>query len=183
MSSLQSIASFLLQFRREGRAAFLDMHRHPFLVGRAPESEASPSEAQRSFGTDTYRFDREVVGSWSDEELEAANRAEGMFVVEVAKTAANPWSGRIWLGRAGNNDLVIPHAGVSKLHAHFTIDPSGTVRVADAGSYNGTVVNGVAVPVGESVVIAAGDQLAFGEVQAVFHTPESLCEFLASLFD
>jgi hypothetical protein len=25
--------------------------------------------------------------------------------------------------------------------------------------------------------------LAFGEVQAVFHTPESLCELLANLFD
>ncbi len=43
-------------------------------------------------------------------------------VFSMVKAARNPWVERISVGRARNNDIVLPHKSVSKLHAHFTKD-------------------------------------------------------------
>ncbi|MDQ3035144.1 MAG: FHA domain-containing protein, partial [Myxococcota bacterium] len=48
----------------------------------------------------------------------------------------------ISIGRAPENDLVLPHATVSSHHARFTRMQDGSVRVEDLGSTNGTYVEG-----------------------------------------
>lgn len=48
----------------------------------------------------------------------------------------------IYIGRATENDLVVPHVTVSARHARLTRSPDGTVRVEDLGSTNGTYVDG-----------------------------------------
>lgn len=185
MPTLEPIAAFLLEFRREGREAFLKAHTDPFLLVRLPETkrDKASDDAWSGFNTETFRFQQNVaVGNWSDEELDAAARAEGLRVLEVTKSADNPWRGRVSLGRARNNDLVIGAAGVSKLHAHFTTTDAGVTSITDAGSHNGTEVNGTRIRKGANVELAPNDKLVFGDVQAVFHTPESMCDFLGGLF-
>jgi ABC-type multidrug transport system ATPase subunit/pSer/pThr/pTyr-binding forkhead associated (FHA) protein len=44
----------------------------------------------------------------------------------------------IYVGRAPENDLVLPHPTVSSRHARLTRMPDGSVRVEDLGSTNGT---------------------------------------------
>lgn len=66
--------------------------------------------------------------------------------------------GAITVGRATDNDLVIPAAVVSRHHARIESHGAGW-RVIDLDSTNGTWVNGASV--GDSV-IDAGDELSFG---------------------
>jgi pSer/pThr/pTyr-binding forkhead associated (FHA) protein len=53
------------------------------------------------------------------------------------------------------------------------MDRSGTLLVADTGSTNGTHINGVRIPYGEARPIAAGDVVAFGEVEVRFRRLDS----------
>jgi Protein of unknown function (DUF3662)/FHA domain len=63
------------------------------------------------------------------------------------------------VGRADDNDLVLPDAGVSRRHARLEPDDTGRGwRVVDLQSTNGTWVNGCRV---KQAVISPGDELAF----------------------
>jgi len=93
----------------------------------------------------------------------------------VAKSDRNAWKNRISVGRATNNDIVLRHVSVSKLHAHFFVratprpghPPLEELVLTDAGSANGTRVNGASVKEGEAgVVVKPGDSIGFGEVHS-----------------
>jgi hypothetical protein len=63
------------------------------------------------------------------------------------------------IGRAADNDLVLPDSRVSRHHARIS-GRRGTLVYADLGSTNGSRVNGV--PVGE-LVLGAGDRIEVGD--------------------
>src|SRR5262249_22730150 len=51
------------------------------------------------------------------------------------------------IGRAaGQCELVVPHATVSRRHARLTLAGGETLKIEDLGSPNGTAVNGTALP-------------------------------------
>jgi pSer/pThr/pTyr-binding forkhead associated (FHA) protein len=76
----------------------------------------------------------------------------------------------ITIGRAQNNDVVIPDISVSKFHAYFRVPPDGIrpsrsgVDLCDSDSSNGTWVNDVRIASKESVFIHVGSVLRFGAV-------------------
>lgn len=83
----------------------------------------------------------------------------------LSKSGSNPWSDRIHVGRASNNDIVLRNDRISKLHAYFQCGARGVWRLFDAKSANGTHVDGVAVPADEEgVEIHSGQFLVFGTV-------------------
>src|SRR5258708_2440770 len=53
----------------------------------------------------------------------------------------------ITVGRGNANDLVLNHASVSRLHAVIKRESDGAVLIADRGSTNGVLVNGVRIAV------------------------------------
>ncbi len=177
----ESLTAHLLELSRNGRAAYLAAHPEPALIlERPPEAEADDG-GWASFNTNTFNVKAGgAIASMTDAELDAAARIEGLRLLALVKAAHNPWRGRISIGRARSNDLALPSAAVSKLHAHFTVDEDGSVRVTDAGSHNGTMLNGKRLVSGEPVLLTPGDRLELGNVKAVFHTPQSLCDFLAA---
>lgn len=59
------------------------------------------------------------------------------------------------LGRAEDNDLVLPDIGVSRRHARIVVE-GGTLRFEDLGSGNGTFYRGQRI---ESQVLADGDEI------------------------
>lgn len=68
----------------------------------------------------------------------------------VKREGVNPYASMITLGRARNNDVAITDISVSKLHAWIRRGDNGTFHegdfsITDAGSRNGTFVNGVEV--------------------------------------
>jgi len=62
----------------------------------------------------------------------------------------------ILVGRAGSNDVIIPHESVSKLHARCEVRADG-VKVSDANSLNGTRHGPFAVGVEGMLVVDGGD--------------------------
>jgi hypothetical protein len=74
---------------------------------------------------------------------------------------------RVSVGRATNNDIVIRDDSVSKLHAWFARGEEGNIYVADAGSRNKTMVNGVVIPLQSPEETNSGDSIRFGAVETI----------------
>jgi hypothetical protein len=88
-------------------------------------------------------------------------------VYPLSKSGSNPWSDRVLVGRASNNDIVLRNDRISKLHAYFQCGARGIWRLYDAKSANGTRVDGVPVPPGEDgIEIHSGQLVLFGSVAA-----------------
>ena len=84
----------------------------------------------------------------------------------IAKSGTNPWSDRILVGRAANNDIVLRNDRISKLHAYFQT-AKGVWKLHDARSANGTRVDGTVVPPGDAgTEIQTGNTLMFGTITA-----------------
>ncbi len=89
----------------------------------------------------------------------------------------------ITIGRASNNDVSIPDLSISRFHA-FAKGAEGGWKIQDAGSTNGTTVNGESVPSqghGAAVDLKAGDNVRIGQVELTFLGVEELRGFLLKL--
>lgn len=140
---------------------------HPgfYLVGIFPQAAAMIAP-RRSFST-KQAISTDALST----ALAADPRVAGRFVHKIMKSDRNPFSDRISLGRASNNDIVIEHPSVSKIHAHFVgedldgpLGPSD-LKLQDSGSKNGTGINGRAIIKGPPVRVQSGDSLKFGDIQ------------------
>ena len=72
--------------------------------------------------------------------------------------------GRLSVGRAGENDLWLDDASVSKIHAALILNSQKQLIVSDTGSTNGTFINGERIAYGRAFPIKEGDRLSFGSV-------------------
>jgi len=96
-------------------------------------------------------------------------------VVPVSKrTASNPFEHMITLGRAPNNDLVIPDQRVSKFHAYFR-KLGQQWMINDANSMNGTWVDGQPIPSDRSAPLKSGSTIRLAEtLEMIFLEPDGL---------
>ena len=96
---------------------------------------------------------------------------EDFLVFEVRQRPDEPDpGGLIRLGRAPDNEVVIPDASVSAVHAFFQAGPENYTLV-DNDSMNGSYVNMKEVPVlgqGGSLVVKSLSRLRFGTVVMTF---------------
>jgi hypothetical protein len=84
------------------------------------------------------------------------------------------------IGRAPNNDVVIPESSISRFHA-FLKASGETFALQDGGSTNGTTVNGVSVPAqghGPAMDLKRGDNVRLGLVELTYLDAQGLREFL-----
>lgn len=95
----------------------------------------------------------------------------------LTKSARNPYADRISVGRARNSDVVVRHASVSKLHAHFR-DADGALTITDVGSHNGTRVDGRLLVAHRPQSVIAGSLVIFGRVEARILTASGAHELL-----
>ena len=72
--------------------------------------------------------------------------------------------GAIKIGRATDNDIVVPDVLASRHHATLVPTPSGT-EIRDNRSINGTFVNGARV---DSAMLREGDTVTIGNIDLVF---------------
>ncbi len=87
----------------------------------------------------------------------------------------------VTLGRESRHDAVIPDASVSRFHAFAKISPDGAFVLQDAGSTNGTSVNGVSVPArgaGPPTPLKPGDSVRLGQVDFTFTDASGLRSFV-----
>ena len=82
----------------------------------------------------------------------------------------------ITLGRASDCTIPIKDRFLSRRHAEIVLD-HGTWFVRDCGSVNGTLLNGVKI--GDQVALRAGDRIALGDSEVVFHADDTPSQFVA----
>jgi hypothetical protein len=94
-------------------------------------------------------------------------------VLPVVRSPSNPYSDKIGIGRTRNCDIRIDHPSISRLHALLVPSADGW-SVIDAGSSNGTHVNGCRLVKGKPEPITFGDVVIFGAVPTQFVEADKL---------
>lgn len=79
-------------------------------------------------------------------------------------------SGTQVVGRDGAG-ITIAHPSVSRQHATLTVDNAGNVSVTEAGSTNGTLLDGQLLRKGIQVFARNGSAIQFGAVKGTFNIP------------
>lgn len=109
----------------------------------------------------------------------AVTPSSTVFFLE--KSSRNPFGSMITVGRATNNDVVIPLKTVSKMHAYFMSASGPTWKLTDQHSANGTFVDDLKLPDGQGVPLPDGAKVGFGsEAQCRFYTPQGLFRLIES---
>ncbi len=177
MSEIETLAPLIAASSREGFVAEQDS---AFLVLYL---EVGETKQDWSFKTETMSGRHIIVKSGKTADgVALAKDADRYQIFRLVKVAGSPWPNRISVGRARNNDVVLPDKSVSKLHAHFTHDDTGAPRLSDAGSRNGTRVNSERAPDSNPVPVASGDLLTFGAVSLTYLDAGGLHDLVSQLF-
>ena len=121
------LPQFVQQEASLPREQFLKAFGVPILV-QLTEPNAPPAKV--SFGTMSSRKEDMIFGE------------SGLYVFPLKKTATNAFAMMVTVGRATNNDIVLPYDSISKFHAYFSIAPGGGWILVDAKSMNGTFLEG-----------------------------------------
>ncbi|CAA0127496.1 ABC transporter ATP-binding/permease protein [Mycolicibacterium vanbaalenii] len=93
------------------------------------------------------------------------NLATSMLRILRPGRPAEAPPGSIKIGRAPDNNIVIPDVLASRHHATLIPGPSGTAEIRDNRSINGTFVNGARV---ETATLTEGDAVTIGNVDLLF---------------
>jgi hypothetical protein len=97
-------------------------------------------------------------------------------IVKVASAAAGPIS----VGRTAENDVIIPEHSISKRHCTFELG-DGTMAIRDAGSTNGTLLNGSPLATDPPVPLCGGETITMGRFKLVYETPAGFLELVSGL--
>lgn len=93
------------------------------------------------------------------------------WVGTVSKRKGLAFPNRLALGRADSCDIQLRFRFVSKLHARFHLEAGVPTSLEDAGSANGTFVNGQRISAGQSLPVRSGDRLGFGALTLELLSP------------
>ncbi len=75
---------------------------------------------------------------------------------------------RCSVGRGAENQFVINHVSVSKVHASLVMNSGGKLMVADTGSTNGTFVSGNRIAYGKAFEVEGNSIVRFGTIDVEF---------------
>src|SRR5215471_11717926 len=126
--------------KRMTRAEFEAKYAHFWLIRELDSDESSPS-AFNTVAWDSKRTisaGKKMLESGPGMAARMRHDPSRFAFYPLTKSGANPWAERILVGRASNNDIVLRHESVSKLHAYFEERQRGTLHLHDAKSANGT---------------------------------------------
>lgn len=176
-----AVAAFVREWHGATREEFLAAYQAPFLLGE-PAGAAGAGKFDTS-GVPS-RAPAVVPG---DRPTDRAEKPARSYVpdrlVAIVKRAGAPFPHMISVGRALNNDVVLPYGTVSKLHAVFTppARPGDGWGLQDAGSMNGTFLDRQPLRAHFRVAVKDSARLVFGEVALLFVLPETLHDILGEL--
>jgi pSer/pThr/pTyr-binding forkhead associated (FHA) protein len=81
-------------------------------------------------------------------------------------------AGSVTIGRDAAG-ITLPDASVSRIHATITVDNAGNVSITEAGSTNGTLLDGQLLRKGVSVFAQNGSTVQFGAIKGTLVIPVS----------
>ena len=149
------MTSYLLSWLRAKFGAsdvepFERLHPHDWLVW-----EAGPwYPPERATGT--------LVGSG---ETQGAPGAGEPIVIALQRDSRRPY---VTIGRGKENDVAVDDATLSRVHLVLMRPESGGWTVRDAGSSNGTYLEGRLLETGKPALLASGTHLQAGSVRLTF---------------
>lgn len=159
-------------------ATFYSHITFPVLVGSSihsgavtPNPNAGPPPEGRK---KTHLFKADTVAQL----VEGASLEASIFPIRHGPTSRNVDNSQLSIGRGDDNDIVMNDVAVSQRHAVISISRHG-YAIADAGSTNGTKVNGTKVFKAPQS-LKDGDTVTFGRYNFTFHTPPGFYAFLTS---
>jgi hypothetical protein len=100
-------------------------------------------------------------------------------IIPLVKKLGTPFVDLITLGRTEGNDIMVEDISVSRFQAFFR-RRYGRWFVCDAGSSNGTRVNGTRLQPRTEAEVLSHTKLHFGAVEYRFHTADSLYDVLVN---
>lgn len=112
-----------------------------------------------------------VPGAGGDSDMVAGAVPQRIF--RVRKRHETAYARMVTLGRAGVCDIHFDAPSVSKFHAYFVTDSQGRYLLADAGSKNGTFLNGCRIDLRRAVPVVDGGIIELGTVRMLFLLPET----------
>jgi len=121
---------------------------------------------------DSVDLESTMVTEYTDEAPVAAESPQSNFLVfPVRKKLGEATDKAIWIGRGTHNDIVIPEASISTMHAFVRIDEAGKFYIQDMMSKNGTFVYNQRAPAlgtGEPLPFSTGDRVRIGTLKLTF---------------
>jgi pSer/pThr/pTyr-binding forkhead associated (FHA) protein len=153
-----------------GRKSFNQKYAHPFLLSvQGMNRPVKPMRTEKIERTDLIRLGQ------------PNETPTGPRVAPVVKSQPN-FPSMITVGRTANNDIVIGDSQVSKFHAWFRLD-GGTIKLEDAGSSNGTFVDGKQIHKGSPLQVTPGAVLRFAMVEMRLVDPDTCWQKLIDALD
>ena len=162
---------FVEKYSRIGWEAFSKTFLDPFLEVYLKDPSFDPGEALRK----TSPLDEPTL---SPEERDGGWRND--IIASLMKSDRNDFPDVIMVGRAPQNDIVLPHPSISKFHAYFKVDlDTGDLAVHDGNSSFGTTLNGEKLARGEPGYVESGATLVFAQVgHAVLYSPRDFYDVM-----
>jgi len=141
------------------RKVFVQVHTYPFLL-----SEGTIERPEKPGKTVSY----DLMAATGPGTPAPDREKRGTLMLLAVRKVRGTFPNMITLGRTANNDIVVPDVSVSKFHAWFQ-RIGDRIEVGDAGSKNGTAVNGETLPPrGARVALKPGDKIRFARIEVTF---------------
>ena len=169
---MQTVLEYFAAFGELGEEGFLAKYDHPFLLypdhhGHGGFRSYHTRMADRGEGAN-------LAGS--------TKSLRDFRVLAPASSGQGPMPEKILVGRGEDRDLAIDHSTVSKRHAFLIFDADHQAyKLGDAGSTNGTFLNGQAVESGEPVFLKDGNVVSFGDCDYLFFSPKGFVGILSRM--
>lgn len=160
-----SIQALVDELKKLGEAQFSARHSAPAILRRDNTTEADDQGFHTAFMS--HNALRQAVASGSGSMRPSAIGQ----VYFLTKREGGAFSDRVGIGRARNADVHLPLSRVSKYHAFLTASEDGGFAITDAGSKNGTFVDGERLEARATVRLDNGQELGLGPYRFVFYTP------------
>lgn len=160
------------QFSMLGRQAFRSSVAPAALVRRS----TTPMQATRRQGS--HDESDTLVAALDQAGITGEGPARGLEVYPLSKKPGAPFADMITVGRTANNDVVVNDITVSRFHAFFRHRGEAWV-VCDAGSKNGTSLEGDVLEARKERLIVSGQQVRVGDIELAFYTPDDLFDILS----
>ena len=161
-----------------------DRYRQLALLGKdAFLATAAPAALVRRRHEDSEDGDLDAPSGERDAETQVAAQVThkrhpgGLEIYPLAKKPGASFPDMITIGRTANNDVVLRDVTVSRLHAFFRHREQRWV-LADAGSKNGTSVNGDALAPRRERDVRSGTPVRIGDLELTFYTSPDLFDVL-----
>lgn len=158
--------------------AFAQFMQRPVLVGSAikagiisTQSGMASDELNR---TQIFEPSKSMGGSLSASE----SLKHAVYPLVKGEYPATP-RGSFYIGRINGNDMIMPDYAISKRHAIIDIE-DGTYYLRDAGSTNGTKINGSRLGK-KRAMLKDKDVIGFARYEFTFLYPKSLYKMLREI--